>query len=413
MGTQTAPGSRARTNLALLLLFLGTFTMGSAELVVVGVLQPLATDLGVSASAAGFLVTAYALGLSIGGPILTALTIRLGRRGLLCSTLTVWLVLNLVAVFTANFAVFVVVRALTGSLQGLFVGLAFTAGISVVPPQRIGRAFSAVIGGFAVSTALGVPIGTLIGAAGSWEAAFLAIVGLGVLVLAALVLVVPPVPSGGAGNAWTQARHALAPRVLAVLGLCVLLFAGPYATLTYITPFLDRVTGISGALISAFLLAYGAATAIGAFGGGRFADRNAARAILVANVVLVAALVLLSFVGKMPLLVAVALVIWGIAAFGMVPSLQYRIVSLSGPGADLAATLPASAINAGIAVGSLVGGWALATHGASAPLVTGIVLSAIAIPVSWATGYLKPPPAIDDGPVSVTGESMDRSPTVA
>jgi DHA1 family inner membrane transport protein len=412
MSTQSASGSQARTNLALLLLFLGTFTMGSAELVVVGVLQPVASDLGVSVSTAGYLVTAYALGLSIGGPILTALTIKLGRRGLLWSTMAVWLALNLVAVLTANFAAFVAVRAITGSLQGLFVGLAFTTGISMVPPEKIGRAFSAVIGGFAVSTALGVPIGTLIGEASSWQGAFLAIIGLGVLVLAALVLVIPHVPSGGAGNAWTQARHAFAPRVLAALGLCVLLFAGPYATLTYITPFLDQVTGISGALISAFLLAYGAATAIGAFGGGRFAGPHAGRAILIANVILVGALVFLYFVGKVPLLVALALLVWGIVGFGMVPSLQYRIVSLSGPGADLAATLPASAINAGIAIGSIVGGWALATHGASAPVITGIVVSVIAIPVSWATSFLKPP-VTDDGRASVTGDSLDPSPTVA
>ncbi|MDG6105546.1 MFS transporter [Dactylosporangium aurantiacum] len=410
MHTQPAPESRRRTNLALLLLFLGTFTMGSAELVVVGVLQPVAADLGVPVSTAGFLVTAYALGLSIGGPILTALTVRLGRRPLLWSTLAAWLVLNLVAVLTADFATFVVVRAVTGALQGLFVGLAFTAGISMVPTERIGRALSAVIGGFAVSTALGVPIGTLIGEASSWEGAFLAIVGLGVLVLAALVLVIPPVPSGGAGNVWTQARHAFAPRVLAVLGLCVLLFAGPYATLTYITPLLDQVTSISGARISAFLLAYGAATAAGAFAGGRFAGRDASRAILVTNVVLAAALVLLYFAARVPLLVALALVVWGIAGFGMVPSLQYRIVSLSGPGADLAATLPASAINAGIAIGSLMGGWALATHGASAPVIVGIVVSVIAVPASWATGFLRPP-ATDPAPVS--GDPLDRSSSAA
>ncbi|MEU0562343.1 MFS transporter [Dactylosporangium sp. NPDC006015] len=412
MSPQTAPASRRRTNLALLLLFLGTFTMGSAELVVVGVLQPVATDLGVSTSTAGYLVTAYALGLSLGGPILTALTIKLARRPLLWATLAGWLLLNLVAVVTADFATFVVVRAVTGALQGLFVGLAFTAGISMVPAERIGRAFSAVIGGFAVSTALGVPIGTLIGEVSSWEGAYLAIIGLGALVLAALTLAIPPVPSGGAGNAWTQARHAFAPRVLALLGLCVLLFAGPYATLTYITPFLDQVTGISGALISAFLLAYGAATAIGAFGGGRFADRNASRTILVTNVVLVAALVLLYFVAEVPLLVALALVIWGVAGFGMVPSLQYRIVALSGPGADLAATLPASAINAGIALGSLIGGWALATHGASAPVIVGIVVSAIAAPASWATGLLRPP-ATAQAPAQPSDDSLDPSPTAA
>jgi DHA1 family inner membrane transport protein len=411
MSTHTASGSQSRTNLALALLFLGTFTLGSAELVVVGVLEPIASDLGVSLSTAGTLVTAYALGLSIGGPLLTALTIRIGRRALLWSTLAVWLVFNLIAVIVANFGMFIVVRAITGSLQGLFVGLAFTTGISIVPPERIGRAFSAVIGGFAVSTALGVPIGTLIGQAAGWQGAFLSIIGLGVLVLIALILVIPPVPNGGAGSAWTQARHAFAPRVLAMLGLCILLFAGPYSTLTYITPFLDQVTGISGALISAFLLAYGAATAVGAFGGGRFADRNAPRAILVANVVLVLALLFLFFVGKIPILVALALLVWGVVGFGLVPSLQYRVVQLAGPGRDLAATLPASAINAGIAIGSLVGGWALASHGPSSPVVTGIVISAIAIPVAWVTSLLKAP-ATDESSSKADG-SLDPSPTAA
>src|SRR5258706_590836 len=145
--SKTAPlGSQTRTNLVLVLLFLGTFVMGSAELVVVGVLKPIAGETGVSISTAGTLVTSYALGLSLGGPLLTAFTIRFGRRLLLWLTLCTWLVGNVIAVIAANFEVFLVVRVVTGSLQGLFVGLAFTIGISTVPPERIGRAISSIIG---------------------------------------------------------------------------------------------------------------------------------------------------------------------------------------------------------------------------------------------------------------------------
>jgi DHA1 family inner membrane transport protein len=181
-----------------------------------------------------------------------------------------------------------------------------------------------------------------------------------------------------------------------MLGLCILLFAGPYSTLTYITPFLEQVTGISGASISVFLLAYGAATAVGAFGGGRFADRNASKAIIIANLVLIIALAMLYAVGKVPILVVLALVLWGVVGFGLVPSLQHRVVSLAGPGRDLATTLPASAINAGIAIGALIGGWALANHGARAPILTGVAISVIAVPVAWLTGRLKPLVTVED-----------------
>jgi DHA1 family inner membrane transport protein len=144
-----------------------------------------------------------------------------------------------------------------------------------------------------------------------------------------------------------------------------------------------------------FLLAYGAATAVGAFGRGRFVNQNASKAILIASAVLIVALASLYAVGKVPVLVALALVLWGLVGFGLVPSLQYRVVSLAGPGGDLASTLPASAINAGIAVGAAIGGWALANHRSSAPVVTGVVIGVIALPVAWFAGLLKPLPIVE------------------
>jgi DHA1 family inner membrane transport protein len=224
-----------------------------------------------------------------------------------------------------------------------------------------------------------------------WRGAFVTFVVLGTLCLIATLAFIPTVPHTGAGGLSAQIRHALAPRVLAVLGLAFLLFAGQYATLTYITPFLARVTGISGSLISVFLLAYGAATAVGVFGGGRFADTAAARTLIGATAVLVVALGGLYLAGSVPVLVAAALIGWGMVGMGLVPSLQYRIVSLAGSGRDLAATLPASVINAGIAVGALAGGWTVARYPASGVVLVGMAICLVALPVAWATRHLTPP----------------------
>lgn len=398
--------STGRTTAALAALFLGTFVMGTAELVVVGVLDLISADVHVSIGAAGALVTSYALGLALGGPVLAALTIRPGRRPLLLGSVAAYLVVTVASVATTSFPVLITARVVTGSIHGLVVGLSFTIATSIVPPERIGRAISAVLGGFAVSAAVGVPLGTLVGQGLGWRGSFLAVGALGAVLLVALAMLVPPV-AAPAATAGAQLRHALAPRVLAVLGLAGLMFAGQYAALTYIGPFLAERTGVSGELVSAFLLAYGAATAVGAFAGGRFADHRAARTILTGNAILVVALAVLALVGDVPALVVVTLVVWGVTGIGLVPSVQFRVVRLAGPGRDLAATLPASAINLGIAAGSLAGGWAVTAHGATAPAVTGVVLLVLALPVAWWTRRLAPVPAQDSS--GIVDSSSSRS----
>ena len=387
--TVTGYGPR-RTPLVLGVLFLGTFVMGSAELLVVGVLTLLARDLRIADGSVGLLVTAYALGLSLGGPLLAVATVRFPRRRLLLAALATYIVVTAAAFSSGSFPVLVAARAVTGSAQGLFVGAAFTIATSLVPPERAGRAMSSVIGGFAVSAAIGVPAGTLIGQHLGWRGAFLTVAVLGALVFIAAVTLVPGSRTATPAGSGSHLRDAVSPQILALLALAVVLFAGSYGALTYITPFLQHITHISETWITAFLLIYGAATACGAFGGGRFADRNAARALVTATAVLVAVFAVLLAAGSVPAVAALALAAWGLFGFGLVPSLQYRVVSLAGPGAAVAATLPASAINAGIALGSLLGGWALTAHGPAAPVGTAIALTAIGLPVAAATSRLHP-----------------------
>jgi DHA1 family inner membrane transport protein len=273
-------------------LFLGTFAVGCGEMLVVGVLDLLARDLDVSVPAAGSLMTASALGLAIGGPVLTALTIRIDRRSVLIGALAAFVVFTALPVVVTDYHLFLVARVVSGALQGLLIAAAFFIGPAVVAPERAGRAMSIVLSGFAVSTAAGVPVGTLIGHEFGWRGAFVAVLVLASFVLAASLVVIPSAPSGGGGAA-VQARSAFAPRVLALLGLFFLVFAANGSALTYLIPFLQHVTGVTGAPLALFLLAYGAATLAGSVGGGRLADATASRTLIAGTAALCAALLTL------------------------------------------------------------------------------------------------------------------------
>jgi MFS transporter, DHA1 family, inner membrane transport protein len=379
-----------RTSLVLAVLFGGAFVMGCAEMLVVGLLDLIATDLAVSVPAAGALVTANALGLAIGGPLLTLLTIRVNRRRLLLIAMTVFVLANLLPALAADYPLFVTARVVIGAVQGLFIAAAITTATSIVAPERSGRAMAVVISGFATASALGLPVGTLLGQAVGWRGSFAAVVAVGVVVLAFAVVVLPSVPTTHESRAMGQARYAFAPRVLAVLALCFLIFTAIQSALTYLVPFLTKVTGVPGPMLSAFLLAYGVATTLGSSAGGRFADANAARSLIIGTIGVTASLVTMYVFGGSAPLAALAVLGIGLFGMGMAPSMQHRIVSLAGPGAPLASSLPASAVNAGIAFGTFAGGLAIDGGGVRAAVFTGAVVAGIAVVAAWATSFLRP-----------------------
>ncbi|MFE6285183.1 MFS transporter [Streptomyces sp. NPDC057877] len=383
--------SGPRTGFALGTLALGAFVMGTAELVIVGILNLIADDMDVSVGTAGLLVTAYALGICFGGPLLTAATIRLGRHLLLWSALAVFLAANLLAAVTAEYAVLLVARVVSGAVHGLFIGVASVLAAQLVSQGQQGRAVAMVFGGVAVSTVIGVPLGTLVGQGLGWQATFYGITAITAVALLATLLLVPRVGVTGPTHLGSQARYAFAPRVLGQLGLGLLLLGGQFAAFTYLASYLEEVTGISGGAVSAFLLVYGVASAVGVFGGGRFADSGAARTLVVANAVLALCLTALYFVGENPVLTAVVLAVWGLVGFGLVPSFLLRVITLAGPGGDLAATLGASAVNAGIAGGAAVGAWSVESNGVDSVVVLALIVILVALPATWAAQRLRPP----------------------
>ena len=370
-------------------LLVGTFVTGSAELLTAGLLLPISSGLGVSVAAAGMLFGAYALGLAVGGPLLNAATIRLDRRRVLVGAMTAFAIMVLAPAVLPHFGWFVATRLVAGALQGLFLAAAFTTATAVVPPERVGRALAVVIAGFSISTVLGLPLGVLVGSVLGWRGALLVVGGLALLAAGLLVAVLPDVPgrrlseSGGL-------RNALAPPVLVMLALSLTLFAAPGALLGYLMPLLEHVTGVSGPGAGLLLTAYGLANVAGSFLGGRLADANAARALVLVTVGLVGSAAVLYLAQAEPGLALAAILAWGLFASSAPPSVQYRVASLAGPSGALVAALPASAASAGIALGSTAAGVAYAASGAAAVILTGMVIALAALGLAVATRRLEP-----------------------
>jgi DHA1 family inner membrane transport protein len=380
-----------RTTVVLTTLFVGAFVMGCAEMLVVGLIELIAVDLSVTVPAAGALVTANALGLAVGGPLLTLVTTRFDRRHVLLASTAVFVAANLLPALMAGYPVFLVARVVIGAVQGLFIAAAMTTATSIVPAERAGRAMATVISGFATASAVGLPLGTLLGQAVGWRGAFTAVVAIAGLVLVVAFFVLPSVPTMPGSRALGQARSAFAPRVLAVLGFCALVFVAIQSALTYLVPFLGDVSGIDGPLVSVYLLAYGVATTVGSAAGGRFADTDARRTLVIGSTGVTASLLVMFLFGANPIVAGLGVLGIGLFGMGMAPSMQHRVAGLAGPGAALAAALPASAVNAGIAIGSLAGGAALTIGGVSAAVLTGAVVAAAAILAAWATSFLTSP----------------------
>jgi len=389
----TLPGESStgrRSGVVLAGLLLGTFVTGSAELLTAGLLPLISPAFGVSVVAAGSLFSAYALGLAIGGPVLTAATLRLDRRPVLLGSMALFAVMVLAPAVLPHFGWFVATRVVAGALQGLFLAAAFTTATAMVSPERAGRALAVVIAGFSISTVLGLPLGVLVGSVVGWRGSVLIVAGFAVVATGLLAVVVPSVP-GSRLSATSGLRHALAPRVLALLALGLTLFAAPGAVMGYLMPLLEHVTGVSGPLASAILVAYGVANVAGSFLGGRLADTNAARALVLVTFGLVTSAAVLFVARSQPVLAVAAVLAWAVFASSAPASIQYRVVHLAGPGAALVASLPASAASAGIALGSTASGFAYAAAGPSAVIITGMIIAVGALALAIATRRLQPP----------------------
>ncbi|ODT77757.1 MAG: MFS transporter [Pelagibacterium sp. SCN 64-44] len=373
-------------SLPLLALFLAAFAFGTAEFVIAGVLPEVALGLGVSIPMAGYLVSGYAMGIAVGGPLLTLATKRMNRKLLVILLGLGFTFGQALCAIAPNFELLLLARIFVSVLHGSYFGIAFILANSIVPAERRGFAMALILAGLTVSNILGVPGGTAIGAALDWRATFWAVGLLGLVATLFIVLALPASAGASATQGSFRREFSALGRQQVATGLvvAVLVMVGQYSLFTYIAPLLTQVTGLEAEAIPAVLLLYGIGSTIGVFIGGRLADWR-----LLPSLIAVLCLQAFFFLGlyyasPYPLVMPVMVVLWGGATFAFGSPLQSRMLLWAADAPNLTAALIPTGFNVGIAIGAVLGGGLLdAGWGYRAlPLVGALALAASAIIVT-------------------------------
>ncbi|RUS48944.1 MFS transporter [Cohnella sp. AR92] len=367
--------------ISLLSLTVGAFAIGMTEFVIMGILPNVAEDLNVSISAAGQLITLYALGVAVGAPILTLLTQRIPQKRLLIFLMLLFIAGNGISVFAPNYAVLMGARVLTALTHGTFFGVGAVIAANLVRPDKRAGAVSIMMAGLTIANILGVPLGTYIGQNMGWRASFGAIALMGVIALIGVAILIPRLPLEKAIGIRQQVAALIHPKLLVFLLICALGNAGLFAVFTYITPLLVDITGFAEHSVTWILVLFGIGVTVGNIIGGKLADWKLMPSILGTYAVIVLALTALTFTIHSEIAAVATIFVWGAGSFAVMPGLQVRIMSIAKGAPALASTSSHSAGNLGNAVGAFVGGWVI-THLSLASLPwVGAVLVGLALAV--------------------------------
>lgn len=376
MTTRAAP-----VPLALLALTAGAFGIGVTEFVIMGLLIDVGRDLGVSTSAAGLLISGYALGVVIGAPVLTIATSRWRRKTVLLALMAIFIAGNIACAVAPTYGLLMAARVVTAFAHGTFFGVGSVVATRLVPPERRASAIAIMFTGLTVANILGVPAGTWLGQQAGWRATFWAVAVIGGVALAIIAKAVPADREAPEPSDWRNDLRVLGRRpVLLGLATTVLGYAGVFAVFTYIAPLLTMRSGFAPSAISPILLLFGGGLVLGNLAGGRFADRMLMPAVFGSLVLLLAVLGAMDWLldSKASALVGVAAL--GFAAFATVAPLQLWVMSnAKGAGESLASSFNIAAFNLGNAIGAWAGGVTLDRLGLGAVSWTAALFPAAAI----------------------------------
>jgi DHA1 family inner membrane transport protein len=342
-------------------LLVATFAICTAELVIAGLLPAIAGDLGVSIPTAGLLITGYAIGVGVAGPILSLLTGRFSRKAVLCGIMAVFVVGNVLCALATSYWTLLGARLFLAAAHGLHFGVAIVVASRLAPSGREATAISVVIAGVSTATILGVPVGTIIGNALGWRATFWVAAVVGVLAFIILAWLIPGTgrQAKTPGNTAAEVRAARRPVALLCYGIMLLLLIAWFIVLSYVVPFLTEVSGVPLDLVPWILMATGVANFAGSLLGGWLGDRNRAAALLGAFALMAVFLVGLWHLAANPWLAVILLCLAWLTAFTVPASLQAWLLHDVRDAPNLASTLMNTASQVGIASGAALGGLVL------------------------------------------------------
>ncbi|MFD8386662.1 MFS transporter [Streptomyces sp. NPDC059679] len=369
-------GAGKRPTAALLALSVAAFCYVSVETVPVGLLSVMSSDLGVSSSRIGLLVTGYGATVAVVSLPLAWAVARVPRRPLLLGLMAVLVAATAVSAVTPGYGLLFTARLLTALSQAIFWAVVTPVAAGMFPVHVRGRVTAVVFTGGSLGPMLGVPAGTWLGQEASWRVTLLALAGLGLLALLTLAVGMPASPAyhehAGRGTTPDARRYAL---VLAVTTLSV---AGFFALFTYTSTFVTVVAGIPAALLSPLLVARGLADFGGVTVGGYLSDRDQRLSVALPAALLTATLLAMFAVGTNPLVTAGTLVLTGSAMGALTPALQNRVMEFAPAGTDTASAGNSIAYNVGIAAGSSLGGLTMTHFGPRSIALAGAALAAAA-----------------------------------
>jgi DHA1 family inner membrane transport protein len=350
--------------LALYALTAGAFGIGVTEFVIMGLLIQVGADLHVSISAAGLLISGYALGVVVGAPIMTIATARWPRKTVLLVLMGVFTIGNLACAIAPDYWTLMAARVLTAFAHGTFFGVGSVVATTLVVPNKKASAIAIMFTGLTVANILGVPFGTWLGQNFGWRATFWAVTLVGVVAFAIIAALVPKdrsVPE--ASNLKDDLAVLRRGPVLVGFLTTIMGWVGVFAAFTYLAPMLTKITGFSDAAVSPILLVLGAGLMVGNLLGGRIADKHLMTALFGSLFALALVLALMTFALHNKIAMVVFAGLLGAAAFATAPPLQIWVLNKAhGAGQSLASSFNIAAFNLGNAIGAWLGG-AVIDHG--------------------------------------------------
>jgi len=367
--------------LGLIALALGAFGIGLTEFVIMGLLPEVAADFAVSEAAAGWLISGYALSVVVGALGLTAATVRLPRKPVLAGLLVLFIIGNTLTAVAATYEVAMLGRVIAALCHGAFFGIGSVVAADLVPANKKAGAIAIMFTGLTAANVLGVPFGTFLGQQAGWRSTFWAISGIGVIALIGILALVPVLKQAAEAISLRSELGAFKSRqVWLSLGVTVLGYGGMFGAFTYIAYTLTEVSGFNSHTVPWLLVLFGAGLFAGNWLGGRMADKNIDRTLLIFIGALLVVLIAFGALATSQVATIVALFLMGGFGFGTVPGLQSRIMRYAGSAPTLASGANIGAFNVGNALGAWAGGMGIAAGlGYTSPIWIGAAITVAAL----------------------------------
>ncbi len=341
------------------ILTLAAFAIGTAEFIIAGILPQVATSLSITEGQAGYLISAYALAIVFGGPVLTIYLARFNKKAVLAALMLLFILGNLMSAIAPNYTILMVSRVITGLVQGPFYGIGAVVATNLVTEKMAGRAVGQMFAGLTLANVLGVPGGTWIGLNFGWHTTFITVAALGLIAMFFIITVIKSTGHGEAKDVKAQLMAFKNPMLLISLAITVFAWSGFMTLYGYLAPIAMHITGFTADAVTWILVTVGVGLIIGNTLGGRFSDINLQKASMFWAVAMIVSLLLVGFAIDNKILFVAAAFIFGVASFANVPAMQLRVMNHGGEGQELAATANISAFNLANAFGGFLGGMVL------------------------------------------------------